>query len=69
MSITEGQNELAEEVKEIRKRLQAIHAESGTPVVSHAAYQADIYCHRILWEIGAEDASSPALTERSDEDA
>lgn len=54
----------AEHVRLARARLQAVRDESSIPVIAHAAHQADLYCHRILWELGVEDGTTPELEER-----
>lgn len=48
--------------REVRKLLAELRDESDIPSVGHAAHQADVYCHGILWELGAEDATTPELS-------
>lgn len=67
MSLTGKREEVAEDVQEARRLLQKVHGMSDIPVVSHAAFQADMYCHRMMWELGEEEATTPELDERGGE--
>lgn len=54
---------VVEQTQEVRALLAEIRDNSDVPTVAHAAHQADVYCHGILWELGAEEAMTPELTE------
>lgn len=47
--------------REVRETLHRIAAETDSPAVAHAAHQADVHCHSLLWELGAETATTPEL--------
>lgn len=47
-----------------RALIQEVRDETSIPVVASAAHQADMYCHRITWELGAEAGPTPELEER-----
>lgn len=51
--------------REVRRTLQHIAAETDSPAVAHAAHQADVHCHSLLWELGAETATTPELDDRT----
>ncbi|MFC6766879.1 hypothetical protein [Natrinema soli] len=53
---------LIEQANEAREILSKIQDECDIPSVAHSAYQADVYCHGILWELGAEEAYTPELS-------
>lgn len=53
--------EIAERVERARSLIQEVRDDAPIPVVAHAAHQADMYCHRIMWEVAAESGSTPEL--------
>lgn len=60
--------EISERISRARALIQEVRDESAVPVVATSAYQADIFCHRIMWEVGAESGTTPELEERIDVD-
>lgn len=53
---------IIERTNEAREILAELRDECDVPSVAHSAHQADVYCHGILWEMGAEDAFTPELS-------
>lgn len=56
------EREVIEQTNEVRALLAELRDECDIPSVAHSAHQADVYCHGILWELGAEDATTPELS-------
>ena len=56
--------EVTDRIERARALIQEVRDESAIPVVAHSAHQADIYCHRLMWELGEESANTPELEER-----
>lgn len=55
--------EIADRIERARALIQEVRDEAPIPVVAHAAHQADVYCHRIAWEVGEEAGTTPELEE------
>lgn len=55
--------ETADRIRRARALIQEVRDEAGIPVVAHATHQADVYCHRAMWELGAEAGTTPELEE------
>lgn len=55
--------EIVDNVLEARRLLQEVYVRSDTPSFVHAAYQADVHCHALLWELGEERGTTPELEE------
>lgn len=55
--------EITDRISRARALIQEVRDESTVPTVASSAYQADILCHRIMYEMGAESASTPELEE------
>ena len=58
--------EVTDRIARARSLIQEVRDGSDTPVVAHSAHQADVYCHRLMWELGAETAITPELEEPID---
>ncbi|MXR19337.1 hypothetical protein [Halobacterium bonnevillei] len=56
------EQEVVEKTNEVRELLAELRDECDIPSIAHSAHQADVYCHGILWELGAEDATTPELS-------
>lgn len=56
-------SEIVDRVDRARALIQEVRDEAGFPVVAHAAHQADMYCHRITWEMAAESGTTPEIEE------
>jgi hypothetical protein len=52
-----------------RSLIQEVRDNAEIPVVAHSAHQADVYCHRLMWELGAETANTPELEDPIDPEA
>jgi hypothetical protein len=59
---------IIERTEEVRQEIAIIRDECEIPSIAHAAHQADVYCHGILWELGAEEATTPELDNSPNED-
>lgn len=57
-------DDILNHVVEARRLLQQVRDESRIPAIARAAHQADLYCFSILWELGAENETTPELGER-----
>lgn len=55
--------EIADRIARARALIQEVRDDAGVPVVAGAAHQADVYCHRIMWELGEETGTTPELEE------
>ena len=58
--------EVTDRIERARSLIQEVRDNSDVPVVAHSAHQADVYCHRLMWELGAETATTPELEEPVD---
>jgi hypothetical protein len=56
------EQEVVDKTNEVRELLAELRDECDIPSIAHSAHQADVYCHGILWELGAEDATTPELS-------
>lgn len=56
------EHEVVEQTREVRELLAELRDECEIPSIAHSAHQADVYCHGILWELGAEEATTPELS-------
>lgn len=56
--------EISERISRARALIQEVRDESALPVVATSAYQADLFLHRIMWEVGSESGTTPELEER-----
>lgn len=56
--------EIADRIERARAFIQEVRDDASIPVVAHAAHQADMYCHRIAWEVATESGTTPELEER-----
>jgi hypothetical protein len=65
MSADEGLThaEIIDRIDRARSLIQEVRDDAAIPVVAHSAHQADMYCHRLMWELGAESANTPELEE------
>jgi hypothetical protein len=57
--------EVSDRISRARALIQEVRDESAVPVVATSAHQADLFCHRIMWEVGAESGTTPELEERA----
>lgn len=55
--------EMVELTEDIRTKLQLIQSECDIPAVTRSANQADVFCFSILWELGAEEETTPELAD------
>lgn len=55
--------EITDRITRARALIQEVRDESEIPVVAHSAHLADIQCHRLMWELGEESATTPELEE------
>jgi hypothetical protein len=62
------EDEIIEQASEARDILMELRDECEIPSIAHSAHQADVYCHGILWELGAEDAFTPELSPDNQEE-
>lgn len=46
-------------ISRARALLREVRDRSDVPAIAHTAHQADLLCHGMLWEFGAEDATAP----------
>jgi hypothetical protein len=60
--------EITARIARARALIQEVRDESAVPSVATSAHQADILCHRIMWELGAESATTPELEEPIERD-
>ncbi|WP_435064408.1 hypothetical protein [Halobaculum sp. EA56] len=58
--------EITDRIARARSLIQEVRDEAPIPVVAHSAHQADMYCHRLMWELGEETANTPELEEPVD---
>lgn len=50
-------------VKQARALLGEVRDRSDVPAIAHAAHQADVLCHGMLWEYGLEETIAPETEE------
>ena len=63
-----NEDAIIEQTNEARELLAELRDECDIPTIAHSAHQADVYCYSILWELGAEDATTPELTPAPNEE-
>ncbi|QLG63896.1 hypothetical protein [Halorarum salinum] len=55
--------EISDRISRARSLIQEVRDDAAIPVVATSAHQADVLCHRIMWEMGAESGTTPELEE------
>lgn len=55
--------EISNRISRARSLIQEVRDDAAIPVVATSAHQADILCHRIMWEMGSESGTTPELEE------
>lgn len=58
--------EITDRITRARALIQEVRDEADVPVVAHSAHIADIHCHRLMWELGAESATTPEIEDPAD---
>lgn len=60
--------EITERISRARSLIQEVRDDTEVPSVATSAHQADVLCHRIMWEMGAESGTTPELEEPIERD-
>lgn len=50
-------------VNQARELLGEVRDRTDVPAIAHAAHQADVLCHGMLWEFGLEETTAPETEE------